>query len=1039
MATHRYYLCNVTAPYTPATKRGAWDLATASSIRRIAPVSEVAAASRGAIGTYAVSETSADGAYDVLVYRAVSAGLIAGDVTVLQAVIGFFESDAPADMYPHLHIFVTQGDSDSVRGTILSDFIGPTEMASAFNVCGYGMDFSSVAGTVSVTAGDRLVVELGYRATNTSASSMSGNVYRGGTSTTDLSNGGPGNSYPSWIDVVIGVPSPPTILTNPQFQDVVPGRNATFTASANDGTCQWQELISGTWTDVSGATSGTLTLTAPATTAIPRWFRAAFTSAYGTTYTSAAPMWVVPPYIGRHQAVRDAFHAGTRIRIGVITGLDVSAADSWTALLDAHLKTKNAASDVVVYGSPGDKATTYAAYAATLAGLSPKPDLVLMVAGIQDHIAQTVRATYRTQLKTAATVLNNAGIVPVFQYDNDYASSQTGTIHLVSYFDSAEETSATGAFSGHYLVVEDTFARTRCAPRANGFWSPFTDARDPTALAALLGVDGRTPNTDGAAIVFDALKNWLKTPSLLTENGANPHTGQGGGVTTGENSLVVRPDTTMDMYAAWWDADGIFRLTASSPYTSWSAPDLLGIGSRFEPSDMRADDGNLYMACKWGYAASGDTTAVEAFYLYRSTDDGDTWDAMNNGDPVLTLGQPYYGTMRCSGWNPMIWVDTTAKRLHLVYDAFPEYLGMTPEGIGYSYVDYTGTLGTSTALDFSTNILSDWLIAGGGTPTIQKVPGRGWLMFMGWYGSFGYDEGYTNSLSDGTGSGVIHTTMAFCTDDPGDPANWKRSYNLEMRFEGVHIGDPAMIELPDSTCMVTFSASQTPNISSADAGVWQAWTDLSLAEFFDTLSEMLDITAGVDGSTSVAETVERLVAIVAAESGSSAVTTLVGALVTLAATVAGTSAVAEVLDAYQSLSAAVAGGSTAAQDTEQLLDLAASSTGASSVTADVARLLVVSGAVTGTTNVAVLLDGSPANIVDMGALVAAGYSSVAVALERVLPVVAAVAGRAAVAAIAGGLPSRRIPQHSHAVAAAPLHSHTSTAIAQHSHTTRRRT
>lgn len=160
MAT-RMYLANDPGPYSPTTKRGAWD-ATVSSVDRLL------GNRRRGIGSQAqVGESSTTLNFDVLNVRFISdpikAVTIAGP---LEVTIPWRENDANANNVMHMHAYVTTGDSDTPRGTLLTDYIDVTEFvvsATLFDVIHIsGISLSSVA----ASDGDRIVFELGYQAQN---------------------------------------------------------------------------------------------------------------------------------------------------------------------------------------------------------------------------------------------------------------------------------------------------------------------------------------------------------------------------------------------------------------------------------------------------------------------------------------------------------------------------------------------------------------------------------------------------------------------------------------------------------------------------------------------------------------------------------------------------------------------------------------------------------------------------------------------------------------------------------------------------------
>jgi hypothetical protein len=193
MAT-RFYLGATAADYTPATKRGAWDDASATLARRLAPAPE------GAASTATTAETAAAAGHDVLLGRwisdpALTAGTLSGTATWI---MGVLESATAADLHFHLHAYVTTGDSDTPRGTLLADSIGATEWPTAATGRGEG---AKALASVAVSAGDRLVVEIGYAAQNAVATSYSGTLHYGNTGATDLAAAASTvTTDPGWIE-----------------------------------------------------------------------------------------------------------------------------------------------------------------------------------------------------------------------------------------------------------------------------------------------------------------------------------------------------------------------------------------------------------------------------------------------------------------------------------------------------------------------------------------------------------------------------------------------------------------------------------------------------------------------------------------------------------------------------------------------------------------------------------------------------------------------------------------------------------------------
>jgi hypothetical protein len=186
MAT-RFYLHNDAAPYTPATIRGAWD-ASGSAVTKRIDASKLPATT----STYVqVAETSAVDEYDVLLYRGVSGPLAAGTIGTgtVNVMLGVYEQNAAANCHYHLHIYVTQGDSDTPRGTLLTDYregAGVNEWATDYGACAKALNAAQALSSLAVSAGDRIVIEIGFAARNTVTTSYYGGIgYGGGRGTRD--------------------------------------------------------------------------------------------------------------------------------------------------------------------------------------------------------------------------------------------------------------------------------------------------------------------------------------------------------------------------------------------------------------------------------------------------------------------------------------------------------------------------------------------------------------------------------------------------------------------------------------------------------------------------------------------------------------------------------------------------------------------------------------------------------------------------------------------------------------------------------------
>lgn len=178
----KYYLHNAAAPYSPATIQGAYAVTAGSVTKALSAGKEFG----GVITSVTVAENAATNPLSVLLFRGVTGPLAAQTISgTVNVVIGVLESVADADYNWHIHIYVTQGDSDTPRGTLLTDYteaVGVNEWPSAsltFKALNAAASLSSLA----ISAGDRMVIEIGYISRN--ASIRSGTL-RYGTLSADL-------------------------------------------------------------------------------------------------------------------------------------------------------------------------------------------------------------------------------------------------------------------------------------------------------------------------------------------------------------------------------------------------------------------------------------------------------------------------------------------------------------------------------------------------------------------------------------------------------------------------------------------------------------------------------------------------------------------------------------------------------------------------------------------------------------------------------------------------------------------------------------
>ena len=110
---------------------------------------------------------------------AVRAGTLGGTIS---GVLGMVRSSGTFTAVPKIHIWVSQGDTNTVRGAVLLNSANITGISGGnlpTTAAGVAIPSTSLSGSVSVQAGDRLVVEIGWTNTSGTTSTFSGSMWRG--------------------------------------------------------------------------------------------------------------------------------------------------------------------------------------------------------------------------------------------------------------------------------------------------------------------------------------------------------------------------------------------------------------------------------------------------------------------------------------------------------------------------------------------------------------------------------------------------------------------------------------------------------------------------------------------------------------------------------------------------------------------------------------------------------------------------------------------------------------------------------------------
>lgn len=182
---------DIAAPATPSAWAGAWDDTGAGLDKKLG----FNKSGSGANTTIGRAETNASNTWDVALARFVTpkiaAVTISGDYVI---VVNLSESSASADMFPHIHMYVMT-PAGGVRATLIGDAIGGSEVGTLATTGGLRLTGTFSSGAAQ--DGDRLVLEIGYRATNSVTTSFTGTLGYGGddgASSGDLYAGGNGAS-----------------------------------------------------------------------------------------------------------------------------------------------------------------------------------------------------------------------------------------------------------------------------------------------------------------------------------------------------------------------------------------------------------------------------------------------------------------------------------------------------------------------------------------------------------------------------------------------------------------------------------------------------------------------------------------------------------------------------------------------------------------------------------------------------------------------------------------------------------------------------
>ncbi|MDA8241068.1 MAG: CxxxxCH/CxxCH domain-containing protein [Nitrospiraceae bacterium] len=194
-AATRFYLQNANSAVT-TTNQGAWSYTTG------APTLVMSTAKSGTITSRAVSETNNTNTYDVMILKFVSAPIPAQTIaagSTLTWAIGAQESSTAANDYWTIHAYVVSNNGATIRGTLLSNNQENTTNEWPTTAQGWGPQAAKSLTAVTAQANDRIVIEIGYIARNTSTTSYTGTLWYGGTGS-DLTVAGDETTLTGWFE-----------------------------------------------------------------------------------------------------------------------------------------------------------------------------------------------------------------------------------------------------------------------------------------------------------------------------------------------------------------------------------------------------------------------------------------------------------------------------------------------------------------------------------------------------------------------------------------------------------------------------------------------------------------------------------------------------------------------------------------------------------------------------------------------------------------------------------------------------------------------
>lgn len=161
------YLTKLTPGFTPSSFQGSWNTTVGAATGRLSDIIEL----DNGLTTELFQSIVASNGYKLCAFRGISAPLAANATisgTLDAWVGGFYTGASVTAINTRLYVYVTVGDSNTVRGVLLdySEPSGTNNWTTANAFTSYHLGSAQTLSSVGALAGDRIVCEVGVKFTS---------------------------------------------------------------------------------------------------------------------------------------------------------------------------------------------------------------------------------------------------------------------------------------------------------------------------------------------------------------------------------------------------------------------------------------------------------------------------------------------------------------------------------------------------------------------------------------------------------------------------------------------------------------------------------------------------------------------------------------------------------------------------------------------------------------------------------------------------------------------------------------------------------